>query len=258
MLEDAGSGARIRALSLTATGQAPVTTIGRVGTMSLQCDGGASATETIFVRNTGDVPLTLTAPTISSGFTLQTLFPVTITAGDAVSIGVRATAAVIGTDRGGTSRTGTLTFRTNEIGAPERSVDIVAEINGANIDFESPINTQVSSLMFTTSGGACPAPRPLGIRNSGNQPVSEILFLGNTPHFRISPTPAPVIAAGAVSTTNVSVQVLDQQCSIPAPEQLRFRVMGTNICTARNAAGEVAFPVRYQINGASTCNCNSL
>ena len=81
---------------------------------------------TIAISNTGDTPLTLTSPILSSGFTMTTPFPITIAAGQSSNLQVRASAAVIGTDRGGTSRTGTLRFDLSDGGKrPTRwAVDI--------------------------------------------------------------------------------------------------------------------------------------
>jgi hypothetical protein len=244
-------------LELTATGRAPVLQVGRIDSMSVQCGGGPSPIVTISVRNMGDAPLILSSAEISAGFILVSTIPMTIAAGATASLQVRASQAIIGVDRGGTTRTGTLTVRTNEIGTPERTLDLVADVNGANIDLEYPISTVIQTMQFTTTM-ACPADRIIGIRNSGNQPVS--LFEWSTPpatHFRFAtPIPSPTLDPGELTTTRIEVVILDQQCSITTPEQLRFRTMGTNICTTRNANSEVVLPLTYRINGFSTCTCN--
>lgn len=243
-------------LSLTATAQAPVMQLGRVDTMSLQCGGGVSPTISIPIRNTGDVPLTLTSPSVTAGFTLLSTLPLTIAAGDTAQVQVRAAAAVIGVDRGGTSRTGTLTVRTNEIGAPQRTIDLAADINGANIDFEYPVGTPITSMAFNTNM-TCPGDRIIGIHNTGNQAISILEWGLNTPHFRFAGHPPTLmLPAGETTPTVIEVQVLDQDCAITAPELLRIRALGTNICTARNAQSEAVLSLTYSIAGFSTCNCN--
>lgn len=247
-------------LTLTANAQAPVATISAVPAMSLQCGGGVSGTVTISVTNSGDTPLTLSSPTISAGFTLLTTLPVTIGPGLSTNLQVRATAAVIGTDRGGTSRTGTLSFATNEIGAPTRTLNLAAAINGANIDFEFPVGTRVSSLAFTANA-ACPATRTIGIRNSGNQRLDFFAWGFFATHFHFTgSSPSSFLDPGQLTTTDVKPWITDQVCSIATAEQIQFATSGTNVCTparVMDIQGQIVaqLPATFRITGQATCFC---
>jgi hypothetical protein len=247
-------------LNLTATAQAPVMTVGTVPAMSLQCGGTASGTVTFAVNNTGDTPLTLSTPIVSSGFTLLTTLPITIAAGASANLQVRAAAAVIGTDRGGTSRTGTLRFNTNEIGAPQRTINLSAAINGANIDFEFPFGTRVTSLAFTANA-ACPVDRVIGIRNSGNQRLNFLAWGFFPTHFHLrSPSPASFLDPGGFTSTTVEVFVTDQQCMTAAAEQIQFATSGTNVCSparVMDIQGQIVaqLPATFSITNQSTCFC---
>jgi hypothetical protein len=253
-------GATVGTLSLTATGQAPVATIGTPTAMSLQCGSTATASTTITVTNSGDTPLTLSSPAVTGNFTLLSTFPLTIAANQSANLQVRAPAAVIGTDRGGTPRTGTLTFATNEIGTPTRSVSLSAAINGANVDFEYPVGTRVSSLSFTANA-ACPADRVIGIRNSGNQTLSSLFWGIQPPHFHFNANPpSSFLTAGQLTTTGVEVFITDQTCSITTPERIQFAIgSATNVCTARgtDVQGQIVaeLPATFRISGQSTCFC---
>ncbi len=253
-------GATVGTLDLTATGQAPVATIGTVAPMALQCGGGVSGTVTISVSNTGDTPLTLTTPVITSGFTLLTTLPITIAAGASANLQVRAAAAVIGTDRGGTSRTGTLRFTTNEIGTPTRTLNLSAAINGANIDFEYPVGTPTTSLSFTAAA-ACPADRVIGIRNSGNQRLNFLAWGFFQPHFHFTgQSPSSFLDPGGFTSTTVQVFITDQQCAITTPEQIQFATSGTNVCSparVTDVQGQIVaqLPATFSISGQSTCFC---
>jgi urease beta subunit len=254
-------GATVGTLNLTATAQAPVASIGTVPAMAITCGGGVSSTVSIAVSNTGDTPLTLSSHVISSGFTLMTTLPLTIAAGQSANVQVRATAAVIGTDRGGTPRTGTLSFTTNEIGAPTRTVNLSAAVNGANIDFEFPMGTRVSSMQFTAAG-QCPADRLIYIRNSGNQTLQFLAWGSPQPnHFRFTnSSPASFLAAGAFTSTTITVwSPPDNACEVTAAEQMPFATSGTNVCTTRvtNVQGvpEARLPLTYRITGLTNCFC---
>lgn len=237
--------------TLTATGQAPVATVGAAPQMAVTCGGGVSSNVSFTVGNSGDVPLVLSSPSVPAGFQAVTTFPVTIAAGQSATINVRATAAVIGTDRGGTTRTGVLSFTTNEIGAPIRSVNLAAAINGANVDFEFPLGTRVTSMQFTAAQ-ACPPQRSLRIRNSGNQPVTFFATGQQTTHFHFtSPSPSSYLDPGAFTSAGIRPFITDQGCQLTTPERLPFVAQG-NICTAQPSAIDLTF----QISGQATCFCS--
>lgn len=248
-------------LNLTATAQAPVATIGTVPAMAVTCGGGAGASTAINISNTGDTPLTLSSPVIGAGFTLLSSFPITIAAGQSANVSVRANAAVIGTDRGGTTRTASLQFTTNEIGVPTRTINLAAAVHGANVEFESPVGTPVSTLSFTANA-ACPAPKVIGIRNTGDQRLDFLAWGFFPTHFHFTgSSPATFLDPGTVTSTSLMVFVTDQQCTIAVPEQVQFATSGsqTNVCTARttDVQGQsvVQIPATYRITGQATCFC---
>lgn len=124
--------------------------------------GATPVATTLVVKNTGTADLTFTSSTASGAFSV-TNAPSVIAPGAMATLGVVPPAAVVGTDRGGATKQGTLTLTTN---AGTKTVALVATVAGANID-----NNQ-ANLAFTATDGSCPVPRSVTIRNSGTTAVT--------------------------------------------------------------------------------------
>lgn len=130
--------------------------------------GAAPAESELVVANTGTAELTIASATATNGFQVTSATDA-IAAGDSATFTIAPPMAVVGTDRGGAIKTGTLTLTTN---AGTHTVALEATVQGANI------TVSVATVAFTaTNGTTCPAPRTVTISNTGNTSVAiEQLF----------------------------------------------------------------------------------
>jgi hypothetical protein len=124
--------------------------------------GAAPAESELVVTNTGTAELTIASATATNAFAV-TSGPTAIAAGDSATFAIAPPMAVVGTDRGGTSKTGTLTLMTN---AGTRTVQLAAAVQGANLA------VSVTDIAFVASDGSCPGPRTVTISNTGNTSVA--------------------------------------------------------------------------------------
>jgi hypothetical protein len=129
--------------------------------------GAAPAERELVVTNTGTAELTIASATATNAFAV-TSGPTAIAAGDSATFTIAPPMAVVGTDRGGASKTGTLTLMTN---AGTQTVALQATVQGANIAVSA------ANVAFTATNGSCPAPRTVTISNTGNTSIAiEQLF----------------------------------------------------------------------------------
>lgn len=144
------------------------------------CGQQAPTDKIVTITNSGAAALTIGSVTTTAPFVVVAAPTGAIAPGQSATITVRAPAAVVGTDRGGTSRTGTLSFQTNEGGTPTRQVGLSVAYNGANLDYLDAQGQVIAPAtpVYNYSVAACaatPNPNPwqaYSVRNSGNTDVT--------------------------------------------------------------------------------------
>jgi hypothetical protein len=230
------------AVKLAAVGKAPVAAIGAVPAMSADCGAAAPATVDVPVSNTGDAPLTITAASASGGFVVTSAIPMTIAAGASGVVSVRPPLAVVGTDLGGSVKTGTLSLVTNEIATPTRTAALASTVMGANISLVDAAGNPLTSLAFTADA-ACPAPQEVFVKNTGNVKVhlspppgtlfaagffspSSLVDGGGT----ISDALRPFTSKACTATETISYASSGPRCTAPATLQATFTITGQSSC----------------------------
>jgi len=123
--------------------------------------GAAPAESELVVTNTGTAELTIASATATNAFEVIS-GPTAIAAGDSATFTIAPPMAVVGTDRGGASKTGTLTLTTN---AGTQIVQLQATVQGANVAVSA------ANVAFNAANGTCPGPRTVTISNTGNTSV---------------------------------------------------------------------------------------
>lgn len=205
----------------------PAFALGEVPLLQATC-GAEPADIELTVRNTGDEPLVLSEPAITEGFALNTTLPLTIAPGASAALLVRLPPAVIGTDRGGATKPGSLTVKTNEATSPTRNIDVTTTVMGANLDFVNDSDEPVS-LSFS-SGNGC-APLAMFLRNSGNQPVelsAATTLSGSPPSLGFDGFSGGTLEAGTRARQDVHV-VTSGACS--GFDTASYGVTSGNVCT---------------------------
>jgi hypothetical protein len=144
-----------------------------VTTFAAECGVAVPDTVDVSITNSGTEPLVIASATATGGFTVVTAAPITIGPGASAALTVRPPAAVIGTDIGGSTKQGTLSFVTNETGAPTRTVALASTVDGANLELRA--SSEVASKPLTTiammSSTGCPDAFEVFIHNTGNRQV---------------------------------------------------------------------------------------
>ncbi|HVK76341.1 MAG TPA: hypothetical protein VM734_23610 [Kofleriaceae bacterium] len=214
-------------------------------TMEADCGVASPPTVDLTITNTGTEPLVVSGASATGGFTVTTAEPLTIAPAGTGVLTVRPPAAVIGTDLGGTTKTGVLSFTTNETGAPTRTVDLASTINGANLVLADREDQPLTMLSFAAASG-CPAPTTVRVRNTGNRDASlDDPSASGFGFGGFSPS-SFVPAQGSVQHT-VSVFTLGP-CSGTAT--VSYEATGT-VCTA-----PLALPTTFTLPGSSGCFCS--
>jgi len=230
---------------IDASPSGPIAVVPASLTATATCGVAVPPAVELTIENSGMRELEIRAATADGGFTVATALPVTIAPGAQLAISVVPPAAVIGTDRGGTARTGTLTLTTNEPVSAAHTVALTANILGANVDFTDETGGPVT-LFLTGTSGACPAPRAVFLRNSGTEPVT--LGAAVSSGFAFGGFSGGTIEAGAMVSQDV--RVITQDACIGS-DLIAYQVTGT-ACTAPSAVLNGA----YNISGASSCFCS--
>lgn len=213
-------------------------------TASAECGVAIPAVAELTIGNAGTKELVISAASADGGFTVTTALPVTIAAGAQGKLAIRPPAAVIGTDRGGATKAGTLTLTTNEDGTQARTVALTATVVGANIAITNAAGQPVT-LAFSSASG-CPAPQAVFIRNTGNAPAMVGAAMASG--FGFDGFSGGVVAAGAAPTQMVR-PVTTADCM--RSEAITYQVSGST-CGASTAALQATF----NITGSSTCACS--
>lgn len=215
-------------------------------TTTATCGVAVPATADVAVMNTGSEPLIIASATATGGFTVTTTTPLTIAPGASATLTVRPPAAVIGTDVGGTTKTGMLAFVTNETGAPTRTVALSATVNGANLALVDNAGAALPAIMFT-SGSGCPVSQEVFLRNTGN--LAATVTSPSASGFGFGGfSPSAVVGAGETINQPVSVSTLGP-CTGTAT--VSYQATGT-ICTTL----PVTLNASFTISGQSSCFCS--
>ncbi|MCE9573700.1 MAG: hypothetical protein K8W52_11135 [Deltaproteobacteria bacterium] len=208
--------------------------------------GGAAPAVTLEIQNVTAADVTITAADATGGFQVATALPLTIAANSSATIALTPPGAVIGTDRGGQTKVGTLTLTADRGGLPP-TVALTSTIIGANLEFVDAAGQPVSATTLTTTDGSCPAPAAVFIHNSGNAPAT--LSAGGASHFTQSFfSPSSIVAGGETITHNLGLFTLGP-CS--GSDTLTYFVQG-QVC----APDVLAMPASYNITGTSSCFCS--
>jgi hypothetical protein len=209
--------------------------------------GAASADAVTFqLRNTGDKPLLVRSARATGGFAVSAALPIAVQPGAAVTASVRPPLADIGTDRGGSTKLGTLSLDTDD---PDGVVEVAlrATVHGANLEFVDGDQAVVTTLALAPQGRAdCGPARSVFLRNTGDAPVTFEAVTG------------PFATA-----------LVGEEESLPGGGALEFSVSpdGTDACVT---AGELSFAVAgsvcvapppltvtQQVPEQDTCFCGS-
>jgi len=220
-------------------------------TLALSSPCGVAMPDTVDlpIMNGGPFDLVVSAAAPSTGFTVTTALPITIAPGATMSIAIRPPAAVIGTDLGGDTKSGTVTITTND-SLGSHDIALVSTVAGANVAF-SDANGPISTFHLDGANDTCPDPLPLTIRNSGTIPVTiDQGTLTGFSGFGFSGFSGATIDAGGTATVMVGMQNSMTQCSGTAT--LAFAATADALCTPGPAVS-----LEYSISGSTgTCFCS--
>lgn len=209
--------------------------------------GGATTSADFMIENAGSTAVTVTTLAATAGFTVVASLPMTLAAGQSVAVTVTPPAAVIGTDRGGTTVTGTLTVTTAEAGALATTVALTSTITGANLELVDGGGAAISTL---TMGGTsvCPAPGFVGIRNSGNAPATIGVSVTSSSPFTFGSFASDIVMPGGTIDHQLSVFTFGP-CE--GTGTVEYSASGS-VCTTTPAVLNVS----YSIVGSSSCFCS--
>jgi hypothetical protein len=218
-------------------------------TTAIECGVAVPATVDVTITNSGPDPLVIASATASDGFAVATATPITIAAGASAALAVRPAPAVIGTDLAGSTRTGTLSFVTNESGDPTRTVALSAAIDGANLIIHDSSDPEGDPLgLLRMSSSACPQREQLFIHNIGNRPAT--LTAPTATGFAFGPfSPSAVVEADDYVVQPVTVST-NGLCGGTAV--IRYEATGA-VCSEL----PVALNATFSITGdSSNCFCS--
>lgn len=207
--------------------------------------GEAAATVDLTLGNQGQATLELTEAQITGGFALVTSLPITVAPGATTTVTVRAPMAVIGTDRAGVTRTGTLTFTSNQPGGLT-PIALESPVAGANLALVDTEGTELTTLAFSATSG-CPAPQAVRIRNNGTQPATVTSPSGSSFSFGTL-TPGATIAPGQTIEQTVSLFTLGP-CA--GTEMVSYDATGV-VCTGPT----VPLTLTFTVSSGSSCYCS--
>ena len=225
-----------------------------VPTMNTEC-GNVPDASSLTLANTGDRPLVIakltgtqnvvvtdqltTAAVAVPSFTLQSLpLPMTIGPGTSARIDVIPPAAIVGTDVGGTIKTGSFTVETGA--GMITQVNLAATVVGANLAITVPATTTINMV---SSG--CPS-QTVTLANSGNATAQISVTVS-------SGLGLAGFTSGAIAQTrNTMVRaVTSSECSASGLT-MQYQVVSGIVCQAPPST----LTVNYQINGGSPCSCS--
>jgi hypothetical protein len=229
---------------IDASPNAPIAVVPSTLTASSACGVATPPAVELTIANAGMSDLEIRSATVDGGFTIATALPATIAPGAHLALSVVPPAAVIGTDRGGTTKTGTLTLTTNETVSAAHTVDLIANILGANIDFVDQAGAPVT-LFLTEPSGACPAPVTVFLRNSGTETV--MLSAPTASGFAFAGFSGGTIEVGAMVSQDIRL-VTQGPCI--GSDTIVYQVTGTACAPSAALAGA------FNLMNTSSCVCS--
>jgi len=235
---------------LTGISSTGTLSFGAFPTMAADCGVATPGTQSLTITNTSTTsPVTISGAGATGGFTVLTTLPLTIAPSGTGSLVVRPPASVVGTDLGGSSKTGTLSFTTNETGNPTHDTALTSTVMGANIVFTDTADTTPITSISLDAADACPAPRSVAIRNTGNVGITGFQRSGSDNNFAFQQTPSSAIAGGAFTTLTVGAYTTNS-CS--GTDNFEYTWATANVCTTTPAVLGASFSV----SGQSFCFCS--
>jgi len=228
----------------------PALSLSSVPTLSSACGDTQPATVGVMITNTGGSDLVIGAE-VTGGFSIATTLPLTIGAGATAAVSIRPPLAVIGTDRGGTIKSGTLTVTTNEPGSAPRVVELAATVIGANLEIADLAGHAGVSM---TADGKCPDPGTVVLRNTGNRPITisaPRTSSSSAPSFAFNGFSGGTLQAGDSTAQQIKV-LTENNCS--GADNINYDISETAgpVCTS---GPTVSAPASYDITGLSFCSC---
>lgn len=210
--------------------------------LTVTCGELTPTTSDLVVDNPFETPLVITGvDETTGGFSIATALPITIAPGGDAAIAIRPPVAVIGTDRAGVTKAGSITLASN---AGPLRVALTAEVIGANVEITDSAKTPVPFALVGAGGGACPAPAVFFLTNSGNAPITldggsatNLIingFSGGTldPDDSASFSVSAVTSAACTGTGSITYQVTGPLCTTsPAVLQATFDIPGSSTCS---------------------------
>lgn len=213
-------------------------------TMDAPC-GGKASSGSLEVTNLTATEVTVSSITATGGFTVLTFGPLTVPASGTASVEIMPPDSVIGTDVGGATKTGTLTLVADQGGALP-TVALTATVVGANLTIGDETGA-ATSIALTSATSACPTPRAVFVRNSGNS--SATIFSSGASNFALgSLSPSSDVAAGGAISQSISAFTFS---ACTGSEQLDYSVSGT-VCSVT----PLVLSASYTIAGSSSCFCS--
>ncbi|MGH9886495.1 MAG: choice-of-anchor D domain-containing protein, partial [bacterium] len=235
------------AVNLTAFGRTPTAAIGTVPSMTAACGAGTPAIVTVSIRNTGDAPLVLNA-SASGGFVITSAASMTIAAGATSAITLRPPTAVVGSDLGGTTKTGMLTITTNEVTGATHQIPLASTVVGANLSLRNAAGAPITTATFNANM-ECPASQAIFITNTGNADAQVSITTPNFQLFRFDDfIPSSSVPAGTSVFYMMRVWTVFSACAGNAP--IQYSATGT-LCTALPLTLQASF----NISGQTSCFC---
>lgn len=138
--------------------------------LETRCGAVSPASLAVSITNDGVDELQVLTAQATNGFQVISRLPLVIAPGASASVGVQPPPAVIGTDRPGATKQGTLTLTTNAVETPTIEVALVAKVVGAELAI---VDTQgmPATLDLLGASGACPV-SSFRIVNTGTAPAT--------------------------------------------------------------------------------------
>jgi hypothetical protein len=132
------------------------------------CESGQPSTG-LLIRNGGSETLTIQSASADSGYVVTAKLPLSIAPGAGATLLVTPPTPKPNAQVGDTS-TGTLSFTTNEPGAPTRTVALTSELFGAHFEFTDHEGVPLGSTLTLTylSESTCPDTLKYRVHNTGN------------------------------------------------------------------------------------------
>lgn len=238
--------------------EVPLTGISSTGTLSFgafpamtaDCGAATPGDGTLTITNTSTTSsVTISSADATDGFTVTSTLPMTIAANSTGTLSVRPPVSVIGTDVGGATKTGTLSFTTNEDGNPTHTAGLTSTVVGANIVFtQADDTTPITSVSLESSSG-CPSTQTVWIRNTGNAPVEDFVRTTGNPNLAFHQSPSSAIAGGDFTSTAIGA-FTSSACE--ATDTIEYTWSTGNVCTVQPAVLDASFSV----SGQSFCFCS--